>query len=74
MPSTASLDCKLPLLPIDVEEGIQVYTPLSSRIAHLVIIDVLAIGVAQQKGEKLQAHLQGLQKGLKSLRLPADVT
>jgi RpiR family carbohydrate utilization transcriptional regulator len=59
-------------LPIDAEEGIQLYTPLSSRIAHLVVIDVLAIGVAQQKGEQLQEHLQELQKGLRSLRLPDE--
>ncbi len=57
-------------LPIDVEEDIQLYTPLSSRIAHLVVIDVLAIGVARQKGEQLQEHLQELQEGLKLLRLP----
>lgn len=57
-------------LPVDVEEDIQLYTPLSSRIAHLVVIDVLAIGVARQKGEQLQAHLKELQEGLKVLRLP----
>ena len=58
-------------LPIDVVEDIQLYTPLSSRIAHLVVIDVLAIGVARQKGEQLQTHLQELQEGLKVLRLPS---
>lgn len=57
-------------IPIDVVEDIELYTPLSSRIAHLVVIDVLAIGVARQKGEKLQEHLQELQEGLKVLRLP----
>ena len=57
-------------LPIDAVEDIQLYTPLSSRIAHLVVIDVLAIGVARQKGEQLQTHLQELQEGLKVLRLP----
>ncbi|MCV6603954.1 MAG: SIS domain-containing protein [Porticoccaceae bacterium] len=57
-------------LPIDVVEDIQLYTPLSSRIAHLVVIDVLAIGVARQKGQQLQSHLQDLQEGLKVLRVP----
>ncbi|WIO74289.1 SIS domain-containing protein [Porticoccaceae bacterium LTM1] len=57
-------------LPIDVVEDIQLYTPLSSRIAHLVVIDVLAIGVARHKGEQLQTHLQELQEGLKVLRMP----
>jgi len=56
-------------ITIDVEEDIQIYTPLSSRIAHLAVIDVLAIGVAQQKGPQLEEHLQQLQKNLDSLRV-----
>lgn len=55
-------------LTIDAKEEIQIYTPLSSRIAHLVVIDVLAIGVAQHKGSQLQKHLIDLQHGLESLR------
>lgn len=54
---------------IDVEEDSQIYTPLSSRIAHLAVIDVLAIGVAQQKGPELQEHLRQLQANLNSLRV-----
>ena len=56
-------------IEIDAKEDIQIYTPLSSRIAHLAVIDVLAIGVAQKKGPQLQAHLQQLQSGLSSLRI-----
>lgn len=63
-------------LCIDVKEDIQIYTPLSSRIAHLTVIDVLAIGVAQHKGPRLQEHLLQLQDGLSTLRVadakPAD--
>ncbi|MFI2811135.1 MULTISPECIES: transcriptional regulator HexR [Microbulbifer] len=55
-------------LEVDVEEDIEIYTPLSSRIAHLVVIDVLAIGVAQRKGPQLQEHLLKLKKGLYTLR------
>lgn len=55
-------------ITIDVKEDIEIYTPLSSRIAHLVVTDVLAIGVAQQKGALLQEHLQRLQEGLSTLR------
>ena len=32
------------------------------------MIDVLAIGVAQKKGPKLEEHLQLMQAGLSSLR------
>lgn len=55
-------------ITIDVTEDFQLYTPLSSRIAHLVVIDVLAIGVAQRKGPELEDHLLRLQEGLRSLR------
>jgi len=59
-------------LTIDVKEDFQIYTPLSSRIAHLVLIDVLAIGVAQHKGGRLQEHLLEMQLGLEVLREPLD--
>ncbi|WP_083260813.1 transcriptional regulator HexR [Microbulbifer aggregans] len=55
-------------LEVDVEEDIEIYTPLSSRIAHLVVIDTLAIGVAQRKGPQLQDHLLKLKQGLYTLR------
>lgn len=57
---------------VDVEEDIEIYTPLSSRIAHLVVIDVLAIGVAQRKGSELQDHLFKLKQGLRSLRIQPE--
>ncbi|MBQ0719570.1 MAG: SIS domain-containing protein [Gammaproteobacteria bacterium] len=56
-------------ITIDVKEDIQIYTPMSSRIAHLAVIDVLAIGLAQQKGPQLEEHLQQLQANLNSLRV-----
>ena len=59
-------------IAVDVEEDIEIYTPLSSRIAHLVVIDVLAIGVAQRKGSDLQEHLFRLKQGLRSLRVQPE--
>lgn len=59
-------------IEVDVEEDIEIYTPLSSRIAHLVVIDVLAIGVAQRKGPGLHDHLFKLKQGLRKLRVQAD--
>jgi RpiR family carbohydrate utilization transcriptional regulator len=55
-------------IEVNATEDTQIYTPLSSRIAHLAVIDVLAIGVAQKKGPTLDQHLQQLQAGLSSLR------
>ena len=57
-------------LNVNASEEIQMYTPLSSRIAQLAVLDALAIGVAQKKGPQLQVHLRNLQEGLTSLREP----
>jgi RpiR family carbohydrate utilization transcriptional regulator len=54
---------------VDVVEDIEMYTPLCSRLAHLVVIDVLAIGVAQQKGPGLKTHLFKMKKALNNLRV-----
>ncbi len=59
-------------IAIDVEEDTDVYTPLSSRIAHLVAIDILATGVSLAKGPSMHQHLSKLKRGLKHLKLPVD--
>ena len=46
------------------------YTPLPSRIAHLAVIDILAAGVSKVKGAEVGQHLQRLQRGLQTLRVP----
>lgn len=56
-------------LAIDVQEDTDIYTPLSSRIAHLVVIDVLAMGVAMARGPDLVNHLKSVKRSLRSLRL-----
>ncbi len=57
-------------IKVDSQEDNQIYIPLTSRIAHLAVIDVLAIGVAQKKGANLDEHLKRLKAGLISLRTP----
>nr|WP_283101640.1 transcriptional regulator HexR [Halomonas populi] len=59
----------LPLY-IDVHEDTEIYTPMSSRVAHLVLIDVLAVGVAKTRGPKLTEQLKSVKKSLNSLRFP----
>ena len=56
-------------LAIDVQEDTEIYTPLTSRIAHLVVIDVLAMGVAMSRGPGLVNHLKSVKRSLRSLRL-----
>jgi RpiR family carbohydrate utilization transcriptional regulator len=55
-------------IDINAEEEVEIYTPLSSRIAHLVVIDLLAVGVAQSIGPHISQHLQALSRGLQPLR------
>ena len=64
-------EVSLPLF-IDVHEDTEIYTPLSSRIAHLVLIDVLAVGVAKTRGPKLAEQLKAVKKSLTTLRYPDD--
>ena len=54
-------------IEVNATEYANLHTAIIARIAHLVMIDVLAIGVAQ-KGPKLEEHLQLMQAGLSSLR------
>lgn len=57
---------------IDVEENTDHYTPLPSRIAHMAVIDILAVGVSKAKGPAINEHLQRINRGLQSLRQPFD--
>ena len=45
------------------------YTPLPSRIAHLAVIDILAVGVSKMKGSDVDRHLIKLNRGLQTLRV-----
>ncbi|MDP2381051.1 MAG: SIS domain-containing protein, partial [Pseudohongiella sp.] len=63
---------KLSTIPIfvNMEEDLQVFTPVSSRIAHLLVIDVLAMGVARLRKDLLKDYLKRINKSLKVLRTP----
>lgn len=56
-------------IDVDVEDDLDIYTPLTARITHLLVIDILAFGIAQRKGEDLQEHLYKLRFGLTDLRV-----
>jgi len=59
--------CSIPIY-VNVEEDQHEYTPVSSRIAHLLVIDVLAMGVARYRKTLLKDHLKRMNKSLRSLR------
>lgn len=54
---------------VDVQQyNEETFTPLPSRIVHMAVIDVLALGVSKIKGPELEDHLRKVGKGLQSLR------
>lgn len=57
---------------VNMEEDNQAFTPVSSRIAHLLVIDVLAMGVARYRRPYLKDHLKRLNKSLRALRTPNE--
>ncbi len=69
VPETTALAelCDYPI-HINMEENHLEFAPVSSRIAHLVVIDVLAMGVAQHRNTELKEHLKRLSVSLRSLR------
>ncbi|MFL0806376.1 MAG: MurR/RpiR family transcriptional regulator [Oceanobacter sp.] len=54
---------------INIEEDTDQFTPMTSRIAHLMIIDMLAVAVTQRRGPEFARHLNAIKRSIKSLRL-----
>ncbi|UTW48173.1 SIS domain-containing protein [Bacterioplanoides sp. SCSIO 12839] len=63
-----SLAADLPI-HINIEEDTEQFTPMTSRIAHLMIIDMLAVAVTQRRGPEFAEHLNAIKRSIKSLRL-----
>jgi RpiR family carbohydrate utilization transcriptional regulator len=55
-------------LAADHPEGYDRYSPMVSRLLHLLIIDILATGVALRIGPTLQSGLKEMKKNLRSKR------
>lgn len=54
---------------INIEEDTDQFTPMTSRIAHLMVIDMLAVAVTQRRGPDFAAHLIAIKRSIKSLRI-----
>jgi|TARA_B110000438_G_scaffold79107_1_gene79212 RpiR family carbohydrate utilization transcriptional regulator len=67
--TSISHQCSIPIY-VNMEEDLQSFTPVSSRIAHLVVIDVLATGVARHRKPLLKEHLKRLERSQRALRTP----
>ncbi len=60
------------LIPIDLVFNTDPYTPISARLAYLVVIDVLAVGLALQRGPEFRKKMQNAQKALLEFDLQFD--
>lgn len=56
----------------DVEEDNEVYTPMTSRISHLVLGDVLAAGVALVRAERVAPGMQRAKAHLRERRIASS--
>lgn len=65
--STPLADAATVLVPIDLSFNIDPYTPISARLAHLVVIDILAVGLALKRGPEFRKKMQNAQKALQKL-------
>jgi len=73
LPSGTPLaDLATVLIPIDLIFNIDPYTPISARLAYLVVIDVLAVGLALQRGPDFRKKMQNAQKALQEFDLQFD--
>ena len=59
------------LLPVDIIEPEQVWTPMISRMAHLTTIDALVVGVALLAPPSSQEGLRRMQRALAARRVTA---
>ncbi|WP_077531117.1 transcriptional regulator HexR [Vreelandella utahensis] len=59
-------------LEVTAPEDTEMYIPMTSRIIHLSIIDILATGVTLKRGADFQTHLKKIKDSLKPTRLPPN--
>lgn len=57
---------------INIEEDTEQFMPMTSRIAHLMVIDMLAVAVTQRRGPEFSDHLNAIKRSITSLRLSSD--
>ncbi|HEX2605562.1 MAG TPA: SIS domain-containing protein [Oxalicibacterium sp.] len=60
------------LIPIDLQFHTDPYTPISARLAHLVVIDILAVGLALRLGPERRKKMQQAEKTLRKIDLQFD--
>jgi RpiR family carbohydrate utilization transcriptional regulator len=69
---TQLADLATVLVPIDLSVNTDPYTPISARLAHLVVIDILAVGLALKRGPEFRNKMQNAQKALQKYDMQFD--
>ncbi|GGA70267.1 transcriptional regulator HexR [Neiella marina] len=69
--SPLAKECHL-VLSMDVPEDTDIYMPMASRIAQLVLVDVLSTGFTLRRGNKFRENLKRVKDSLKDSRLNKD--
>lgn len=64
-------ECTLSI-SVSADENTDIYMPMSSRIVHLALIDVLSTGVILRRGVDFHGHLKKIKDSLKATRFPLE--
>ena len=59
------------VIEVDPPEDTDVYMPMTSRMLHLTVIDILATGVTLRRGPDFLKHLKKIKERLRDVRHPA---
>ncbi|MBC7413607.1 MAG: SIS domain-containing protein [Herminiimonas sp.] len=60
------------LIAVDLGFDADPFTPISARLAHLVIIDILAVGLALKLGPALREKMRDAQQALQKINMQFD--
>lgn len=71
-PDSPLADACTVVLEVTAPEDTEVYMPMSSRIIHLTVIDILATGVTLKRGADFLGHLKKIKESLKPTRFPSE--
>lgn len=58
------------LLAVDAHEDTEIYSPMTSRVAHAALIDIVSTALALRFGPDMSARLRRAKDSLSDLRLP----
>ena len=60
------------MIAVDIRFDTDPFTPISARLAHLVVIDILAVGLALQLGPAFREKMQHAQEALEQVDVQFD--